>query len=378
MQYRRFGRTHQQISVFSLGTMRSLSTPKLFAQTVERAIALGINHLETAQGYGKSEAYLGELLATSLASQRPELKITTKITPQPDAPTMTQAIQASRQRLRIETIDFLAIHGINTPQHLAWVMDPNGCMAAVRKAIAAGQIGHVGCSTHGPLDLILGLIESDQFDFINLHYSYFFQRNAPAIAQAQAQDLGIFIISPADKGGQLYTPPRRLQDLCAPYDPLHFNARFLLGQSAITTLSVGPAKPEDLDWPLAIADQTQPPTTDEQAIATRLEQAATQALDTDYCRQCYACLPCPEAINIPEVLRLRNLALAFGMDAFAQYRYQMFEQAGHWFPGRRGDRCTDCGDCLPNCPEQLAINTLVKDAHNRFRDQPYPRLWEGI
>ncbi len=35
-------------------------------------------------------------------------------------------------------------------------------------------------------------------------------------------------------------------------------------------------------------------------------------------------------INIPEVLRLRNLAVAYEMTDFGQYRYRMLENAGHW------------------------------------------------
>ncbi|MEM9980776.1 MAG: 4Fe-4S dicluster domain-containing protein, partial [Cyanobacteria bacterium P01_D01_bin.2] len=95
----------------------------------------------------------------------------------------------------------------------------------------------------------------------------------------------------------------------------------------------------------------------------------------DRCTQCYQCLPCPEAINIPEMLRLRNLAVAYDMTAFGEYRYAMFEHAGHWFPGRKGKRCTDCGDCLPRCPENLDIPTLVRDTHKRLNGPERRRLW---
>jgi uncharacterized protein len=378
MQYRRFGKTNLSLSVFTLGTMRYLASAANAQATLERAIALGINHIETAQGYGQSEVYLGQALAKGIGVAREDLVITTKISPKPNAASMAEAIERSRARLQLDTIDCLAIHGINTVAHLEWVQNPEGCMVAVRDAIAAGKIKHVGFSTHAPLEIILATLNSNLFEFINLHYTYFFQRNAPAVALAQQKDMGVFIISPADKGGMLYTPPQTLKDLCEPLDPLHFNARFLLGQPAITTLSVGAAIPQELDWPLAIADQINPLPPTEQAILEQLKAHAIQTLQADQCLQCNACLPCPENINIPEVLRLRNLAVAYDMVEFGRYRYRMFENAGHWFPGRKANRCTECGDCLPRCPANLSIPDLLFDTHERLQDTPRPRLWESI
>lgn len=378
MQYRRFGQTNLPLSVFTLGTMRCLASTHNAQATLERAISLGINHIETAQGYGQSEVYLGQALQQGIGVEREALVITTKISPKPDAASMAEAIERSLSRLQLDRIDCLAIHGLNTPEHLALIQNPDGCMKAVHHAVAAGQIKHVGFSTHGPLDVIFAAINTDLFEFVNLHYTYFFQRNAPAVALAQQKDMGVFIISPADKGGLLYTPPQTLKDLCAPLDPLHFNARFLLSQSAITTLSVGAATPEELDWPLAVADQTDPLMPYEIDILKRMDHQPTQALGADQCHQCFACLPCPEAINIPEVLRLRNLSVAYDMTDFGRYRYRMFENAGHWFPGKKANKCTECGDCLPRCPSNLPIPALLLDAHERLEEGDRPRLWESI
>ncbi|MBD2022780.1 aldo/keto reductase, partial [Leptolyngbya sp. FACHB-36] len=296
--------------------------------------------------------------------------------PSADARAMEQAIDESLERLGVDYLDMLAIHGLNTWEHLAWVTAMNGCMKPVHQAIADGRVRHVGFSTHGFLEVILAAIATDLFEFVNLHYTYFFQRNAPAIALAQQKDMGVFIISPADKGGQLYTPPQSLEKLCQPMTPLEIAYRFLLSDRRITTLSVGPANPTELSAPLALGDRVGPLIAEEARILEQLQAQQESALGSDHCRQCYACLPCPEEIHIPEVLRLRNLAIAYDMTAFGQYRYRMFENAGHWFPGSKASRCTHCGDCLPRCPEQLDIPTLLQDAHQRLNGKPGRRLWE--
>ena len=373
MFYRRFGKTNLLLSAFSLGTMRCLASEAVMEETVHQAIALGINHIDTARGYGKSELYLGNILQKL---DRKKLYITSKICPTENAEQMRSQIDESLRRLQIDYLDCLAIHGVNTEEHFQLITDPNGCLKAIKEALNEGKIRHLGFSTHGSLELIIKTIQTDLFEFVNLHYYYFFQRHEAAIALAQEKDLGVFIISPTDKGGMLYTPPETLTQLCQPFTPMELNYRFLLSDRRITTLSIGPANPTELIKPLKVADQDFPLTSEEKLIFERLEKQETETLGSDRCRQCYQCLPCPEAINIPEVLRLRNLTIAYNMTEFGQYRYQMFENAGHWFPGKKGNRCTECGDCLPRCPEQLEIPKLLEDSHQRLNGSPRRRLWE--
>ncbi|MBX2865435.1 MAG: aldo/keto reductase [Leptolyngbyaceae cyanobacterium MAG.088] len=366
MHYRRFGKTELNLSVFSLGTMRCLDNADAMHQVLTAAIAQGINHIETARGYGKSEHYIGQTLGSF---KRSELVLTTKLLP---GSNVERLIDDSLERLSTDYIDCLAIHGVNTPEHLLQIDD---MMPGLTQVIQDGRVRHVGASSHGSLEVVIGAISHPIISFINLHYYFFNQRNAAAIEIAHQQDLGIFIISPADKGGRLYTPPTKLKQLCQPFDPLLLTYRWLFSDPRITTLSVGPAMAAELDWPLQVANQTAPLTEAEQTVLTKLAQAAQSTLGTEQCQQCYECLPCPEAIHIPEVLRLRNLAIAYDMTNFSQYRYGMFERAGDWFPGRKGSRCNDCGDCLPRCPEQLDIPQLLRDTHQRLKGSERRRLW---
>jgi predicted aldo/keto reductase-like oxidoreductase len=370
LQYRRFGRTNLNLSVFSLGTMRGLGDRQQFVATVEKALAGGINHIETAAAYGESEVYLGELLTSF---NRENIHLTSKVCPTENSAQFIQGLDRSLQRLQVDYLDCFAIHGINTSEHWQWVQQ---LWPAIDRAQKQGKFKHLGFSTHGSLPLVQEVIASGKFAFVNLHYYWFNQHLAPAIASAYGHDMGIFIISPADKGGQLYTPTVTLQNLCQPFTPLGLTYRFLLSDARITTLSLGPAIPQELDEPLSLGDRLEPLSEQEQRILQNLLDHQKQALGTDACHQCYQCLPCPEEINIPEILRLRNLAVAFDMQSFGQYRYQMLENAGHWFPGKKGDRCTDCGDCLPRCPHNLAIPELLRDTHQRLRGKSRRRLWQ--
>jgi predicted aldo/keto reductase-like oxidoreductase len=352
------------LSVFSMGGMRFLP-PRVSHQQMEavvmRGLELGINHIETARGYGPSEELLGTIMHKL---PRNDLYITTKISPTDTDEEMWKYINESLERMKCGWIDNFDYHGINNWELLEKVRRPDGCRAAVQRAVDQGMIRHVGFSTHAPLDVILASINTGLFESVNLHYYYFDQRNRAAVERAVELDMGVFIISPADKGGQLFFPSEKLSMLTAPLSPLVFNARWLLGlHPDVHTLSFGPTFVEEFEPHLGAFDNDSPLTEDELAIVARVDAQWGTIPDEEFCAQCWQCLPCPENINIPEVLRLRNLAKAFDMADFGKYRYKMFEVAGHWFPGQKADKCKPCGDCLPRCPQNLDIPALLHETH---------------
>jgi len=361
MLHRRFGKTELRVSVFTFGAMRIPDgSDENAVRTIRRAVELGINHLETARGYGKSERQLG-LAMPDLP--REKLIITTKTGPTQTADEMRTQIDESLERMRVSRIDNFDIHGINTREILARTLKKGGCLAAVRKAMAEGVIGHLGFSTHAPLEVILEAINTGEFESVNLHYYYFNQRNAPAVRRARELDMGVFIISPTDKGGQLFKAPEKLRRMTAPLTPTQLNHRFLLANPDVHTLSLGAGAPEEFDEHLAVADMGGPLTQREREAFERIETEFHAVLGDTFCTQCYECLPCPERIHIPEMLRLRNMARALDMVEFGEYRYNLFSRGGHWYPGEQATACTECGECLPRCPEKLNIPQLLFDTH---------------
>lgn len=173
MKYRRFGKTELNLSVFSLGLMRCCYSQSQLLETVKKALELGINHFETARGYGDSEIFLG-LALNKLNIQREKIFITTKFTPIDDGKIVQQWLDESLSRLGVDYIDNIAIHGINTWQHLDLLTKENSFLTVLQEAKKQGKIKHIGFSTHGSLELISATIFTGFFEFINLHYYFFF------------------------------------------------------------------------------------------------------------------------------------------------------------------------------------------------------------
>jgi len=334
--------------------------------TIGRSIEVGCNHIETARGYGVSERQLGTVLPTY---PREDLIVQTKIGPNEDADVFTQEFMESLDRLNLEHVDLLAIHGINNEELLDQSVREGGCLDAARELQRKGLCNHVGFSTHGPLHVILGAINADPrgaasaFDYVNLHWYYIFRRNWPAIVAANELDMGVFIISPSDKGGKLYDPSPELVELCDPLHPMVFNDLWCLSRPEVHTLSLGAARPSDFDLHLEAVglmgqtDELVPP------IDVKLTERMRSLTGLDHPEGMNAGLPEPEdtpgGLNLEVMLWLRHLAVGWGMEAYGKMRFNLLGNGGHWFPGV----AVDCQEQI----DQPAIARAVKGSP--FADQ---------
>ena len=352
---RRFGRTELEIPLLSLGGMRfqqswtDLPAGEITAAsqvnleaTLQRAVDRGLHHVETARHYGSSERQLGWALPRCRDDHR---LLQSKVPPRANPADFEAELELTFERLNCQRLDLLAIHGINLPEHLEQTLRPSGCMDVVRRWQADGRIGHVGFSTHGPTDLITASCNSGAFDYVNLHWYYIRQDNSPALDAARDQDMGVFIISPTDKGGHLHTPSQRLLELCDPLHPIVFNDLFCLRDPRVHTISVGASCPGDLDLHLEAVSRLDEAADLIAPVEQRLQQAAKNALGDDWLGSWSQGLPSwentPGEINLPILLWLHNLLEAWDLESYARARYRLLGSGGHWFAGANADALDD-------------------------------------
>jgi predicted aldo/keto reductase-like oxidoreductase len=391
---RRFGRTELPMPVLSLGGMRfqqswnDLPADQISAEsqvnlraTLEAAVAAGFRHVETARHYGSSERQLGWLLPQV---PDPGRILQTKVPPQADPAAFEAELRLSFERLGVQRVDLLAIHGLNLPEHLEQTLRPGGCLEVVRRWQAEGRVGSVGFSTHAPLPLIEEAINSGAFDYVNLHWYFIRQENRPAIDAAIAQDMGVFVISPTDKGGHLHTPSPLLRELCSPLHPIVFNDLFCLSAPGIHTISVGAARPQDLELHLQAvqllpqAAELVPP------IVARLEQVRREVLGEAWLASWQQGLPAwqdtPGQINLPTLLWLHNLVEAWGLEGYAKARYGLLGAGSHWFPGANADALdhsvseAELKQVLSASPWADQIPQLLRDLRERVGGTATRRL----
>ncbi len=390
MQYRRFGRTELQMPVFSCGGMRYQhkwqdvpesqipeANQRNLEATILRSLELGINHIETARDYGTSEMQLGKLLPRI---PREKFIMQTKVGPNKNPQEFRRRFNQSLRFLGLEYVDLLGIHGVNNQETFDDTLKAGGCLDVARQLQREGKVRFVGFSSHGSTEIITKAINTGEFDYVNLHWYYINQTNWSAIEAAAQQDMGVFIISPSDKGGKLYAPPPRLVELCQPLSPMVFNNLFCLSHPQVHTLSLGAAKPSDFDEHLKVLPLIEKAESILPKILHQLEQGAIAVLGEEWYRTWQIGLPTHEAtpgnINIPVILWLRNLALAYDMVEYSKARYNLLENGGHWFPGATAKHVAkfNLEACLQNSPHSDKIPQILQKCDRLLGGEAVQRL----
>lgn len=382
---RRFGRTGLDMPVFSCGGMRYQHSwvdkeadgitdegQANLEACIRRALELGINHIETARGYGTSEVQLGRILPKL---PRSEMIVQTKVAPA-SAEEFRATFDLSMRNLQLDHVDLLSIHGINNRDLWEETIRPGGALEAARKIVHEGQATFLGFSTHAPCDLIEEIIENDLFDYVNLHWYFMNQTNWSAVEAATRHDMGVFIISPTEKGGCLHHSSDKLSDLTTPLSPMVFNDLYCLLRPEVHTLSIGASRPSDFDEHMKVLPLLEVPKSEAllQGIAVRLDEEFLKINGWPMLSRWDRELPpfekVPGEVNLQEIIRLWSLDRAFDMQAYGKLRYNLLGNGGHWFPGRNAAEFDEAAiaticDHLP---------PILREAHSRFSDAPRKRL----
>lgn len=346
--------------------------------TIERAVDLGINHIETARGYGTSEMQLGNILPRL---PREKLIVQTKVSPRDTAKEFASTFDLSMEYLKLDHVDLLSFHGINNEETLHNTLKKGGCLEVGRRLQKEGRVRFLGFSTHGSCDLITQAINSGEFDYVNLHWYFVNDLNWGAVLAATENDMGVFIISPNDKGGKLYEPPPKLASLCEPLSPMKFNDLYCLARPEVHTLSIGASKPSDFDEHIAALEFYDRAKETIAPVEARLREELKSVHGAGWAENWWRGLPQPEQIpgevNVQEILRLWTLAKAFDLEAFGRMRYNLLGNSGHWFPGKK---FTDEVDekallkAVSTHPFAGRIPSILREAHTMLDGEEKKRL----
>jgi hypothetical protein len=365
MEYREFGKTGKRISRLGLGAMRLPHAKgrvdlEATAALIARALALGINIIDTAYVYPGSEEAIGRAIAGR--ADRAEFLLQTKSAAS-DRPGMARRrLEESLGRLRTEYVDFLLVHDAR----LEKLDEIRLFLAEARQAQSEGLVRHIGFSSHDTPTAVLGLIDLNEFECLLVQYNLLDTNHAAPIAHGRLKGLGVSVMGPL-AGGSLAR-----FDAVAPDagDGAGVGAalRFVFANDNVQIAFSGVNCIDHLDEDAALAADAHG-LSEEERLALELTATDRKILGDAFCTYCGYCMPCPNGVNIPEIFRLAQQVRLHGVAEHARDRYgiQVKLSLG-------ADQCMRCGDCEPKCPQALRVCDHLAESHALLGGSPTPKM----
>jgi len=335
MLSRKLGRTGLEVSIMGIGGgyLYHMNAREL-RQTLDYAFDHGVNYIDTAPGYGESEARLGE---AGLSERRNEWILATKASERTRDGAMRQ-LEESLKRMKTDYIDVWQLHGITDETELKEVMKPDASFAALREAREAGMVRFLGLTSHTPIPLVQA-IKTGEFDTVMVPFNIMRRQlgEDPALGLfqiAREKDIGVIIMKPVASD--------RITKA------LSTAVKFILAHDISVTIP-GISTFEQMKTDIAIAEEFSALSEEE-----RQQFAQTETILGDgYCRECGYCLPCPEEMDIPAILRMERTCAVYGLKEWIREEIARLKI--------NTESCSDCGICEERCPYHLPVREMVKN-----------------
>jgi hypothetical protein len=171
---------------------------------IRYAIDKGVNYVDTAWPYheGQSETLLGKALKDGY---RDRVKIATKLPSWmiKDRQDMDRYLDAQRERLDTERIDYYLLHALNGE---SWdTLKRFDVIDFIDQAKKDGRIVNAGFSFHGLAGDFKTIVDAYPWEFCQIQYNYLDRENQAGIKglkYAAEKNLGVIVMEPL-RGGNL-------------------------------------------------------------------------------------------------------------------------------------------------------------------------------
>jgi len=332
----RLGRTGLQVSAVGFGgiPIMRLSAEKAVA-VIRRCLNLGVNFLDTANGYGPSEEWIGR----AISGRREGLVIATK-TGARDAAGVREHLALSLDRLAVETIDLYQLHNVRSWDDYEEVLSPSGALAAMRQAQAKGVIRHIGLTSHS-MEIALEAVGSGHFETIMFPFNFITdEATDELIPLAVREDVGFIAMKPLG-GGVLENATIAFK----------YMRRF---PEAVPIPGIERA--EEIEEIVGIMES--PVTEMTAAEAAEMDRIVAE-LGTRFCRRCGYCEPCPEGVSVSALMILDSFIKSMSRDVILT--------GGPARAVESASNCIKCGECEAKCPYDLPIRDMMDERIALFR-----------
>ncbi|MEM2522099.1 MAG: aldo/keto reductase, partial [Candidatus Bathyarchaeia archaeon] len=274
------------------------------------------------------------------------------------------------KRLQLDCIDFYLLHGLNRE---SWLKAQNlNALDWAEKQMAEGRIKHFGFSFHDEFEVFKEIIDSyDKWAFCQIQLNYVDTESSPrtpgieGLKYAHSRGLAVVIMEPL-RGGMLATkPPKEVQEIWDKAEikrsPAEWGLLWVWNHPEVSVVLSGMSTMEQVMENVSIADRSDPNTLTPKELDV-ISKVRERYLQYGFigCTKCRYCMPCPQGVNIPEILAFYNEFLR-SPGGEAKRREIMEKYHAAVPPENRADACVRCGTCEEKCPQSLPIRKFLSE-----------------
>lgn len=159
-----FGRTgHESTRVlFGAAALGGMNQERADA-VLELLLEFGVNHIDTAEGYGDSELRIGPWMDR----RRDRFFLATK-TRERSGEGARANLERSLERLRTDRLDLIQLHNLVQEEGWQTAFAPGGAVEALARARDEGLVRHVGVTGHGTRAPEMHRRSLERFDFASV------------------------------------------------------------------------------------------------------------------------------------------------------------------------------------------------------------------
>lgn len=388
MQYRRMGSLNWKVSALGFGAMRlpvddeNNIKEQEAINMIRYGIDHGINYVDTAFPYHQkqSEPLVGKALKDGY---REKVWLTTK------APMWLINKERhferyfKRQVKRLHTNpDIYLFHGLNKSRFQK-VKNLN-LIPKMENLRKEGLIKHFGFSFHDSYEVFKEIIDYYDWDCCQIQLNYLdinYQAGMKGLKYASDSDTAVIIMEPL-RGGKLTIPNKELKNrprIKAVLDNSDFKRsmadwglQFLWNQPEVSVVLSGMSTRKHVVENIKSAENSgiNSLTQSELETISKLRKAYKK-YEIVQCTNCGYCIPCPQGVSIPTVMRILNEIAYWGENKFDTWQnfYDRLSEKPEELEERRrsGEEaeggphlCIECGECLEKCPQQINIPLYMK------------------
>ena len=236
-----------------------------------------------------------------------------------------------------------------------------GVLGAIHAAQDEGLVQRIGFTGHDTPENFIKCIETGLFDSMTVPYNLINRSYEPTIARAGELGVGVVAMCPV-AGGVLASENSKIQkELGINMPTTQMALRFVLSNPNVSTACSGMNTLEMLDENVLTVKEFDPEKdVDFEKMCEGLDRMR-KSLGDKFCTSCGYCLPCPQEIQIPSMMRFYADWQTFGVEEGVRRVLKHVE------PGEKGpakwhapSRCTKCGRCEDICPNKLPISETME------------------